>query len=164
MYHKNNPINLILNIGIILYKFVNDKLYILLYQNKEGKYDLIYNKIINDVTIDELVVNRIYDVTNYLILLEEIDTINDLYDDTTFTLIKFIKLPQKYFYLVSKDFNYYEVITDDKKIKRELKWIEFKYSNNLIHKIKNMDITKTLNKIYKKNILYSTLNKIKLYK
>ena len=164
MYHKNNPINLILNIGIILYKFVNDKLYILLYQNKEGKYDLIYNKIINDVTIDELVVNRIYDVTNYLILLEEIDTINDLYDDTTFTLIKFIKLPQKYFYLKSKDFNYYEVITDDKKIKRELKWIEFKYSNNLIHKIKIMDITKTLNKIYKKNILYSTLNKIKLYK
>ena len=163
MYYKNNPLNLILNIGIILYKFVNGKLYILFNQNIDMTYDLIYVKNIND-NIDDNIKNRIYDATNYLIQLEEIESINDLYDDTTFSLIKFIKLPEKYYDLKSTHFNYYEVITDDKKIKRELKWIEFKYSNNLIKRLKNKDIINNLNKIYKKYILNSTLNKIKLYK
>ena len=65
----------------------------------------------------------------------------------------------------------YEIITDDKRIKRQLTWIDLKYFNNFILKhnkitqrLKNKDINKNLNKIYKNYNLYSTLSKIKLYK
>jgi hypothetical protein len=101
-----------------------------------------------------------------LILLENnLHNFNDeFYNETTFTLIKFIKLPVNYFELKSTDFNSYEIITDDEKIKRELKWTELKYFNKVAKKLKNKDITKNLNKIYKNYTLSLTLNKIKLYK
>jgi hypothetical protein len=141
----------------------------------------ITNQMINQMTNDlldlnEIIINRVYNVTNYLIHLEEIkeenrEIINEFYDDVTFGLIRFIKLPDKYTRIKSNDFNLYEIVTDDKKIKRKLAWIDLKYFNNFILKnnkitqrLKNKDINKNLNKIYKNYNLYSTLNKIKLYK
>jgi hypothetical protein len=168
-YYKNDPIKPIMFLGILLYKFVDNKLYILLYQSRDSKYDLIYhtnkNKN-NDIHIDEIIIDRVYNATNYLILLENnLHNFNDeFYNETTFTLIKFIKLPVNYFELKSTDFNSYEIITDDEKIKRELKWTELKYFNKVAKKLKNKDITKNLNKIYKNYTLSLTLNKIKLYK
>jgi hypothetical protein len=179
MYYKNDPLKPIIFIEIILYKFENNKMYILLYENLESKYDLIYeltNEIIDFneiIDLNEIIKKRVYNATNYLINLEEInkEQINELYDDVIFGLIRFIKLPDKYIGIISLDFNFYEIITDDKKIKRQLTWIELKYFNNFILKynkitqrLKNRDINKNLNKIYKNFYLYSTLNKIKLYK
>lgn len=177
MYYKDNPLKPIIFIGIILYKFENNKIYILLYQNLESKYDLIYENI-NDlilVDLNEIINNRIYSATNYLIDLKEInkEQINEFYDDETLGLIRFIKLPDKYTNLTSDDFNLYEIQTDEKKIKRILRLIELRYFNNFIlknnkitNKLKNKDIIKNivinLNKIYKNYKLYSTLNKIKL--
>lgn len=167
-YYNNDPLKLIMHIGVILYKFAENKLYIFLCENLECKYDLIYY----DNNIIENIINRVYNATNYLILLD-IDTvneqqINDFYDELSFTLIKFIKLPDNYCDLKSIDFNLYEIISDDIKIKRELKWIELKYFNNFIlknnkvtNKLKNKDILKNLNKIHKNYILCLTLHKIK---
>jgi len=184
MYYKNDPLKPIIFVGIILYKFENNKFYILLYQNLESKYDIIYdttNKLI-DLDLNEIICNRIYNATNYLIHLEEmknekinqtnqIDQINEFYDEITFGLIRFIKIPDKYADLKTFDFNFYEIQTDEKKIKRILRWIELRYFNNFLlknnkitQKLKNKDIIKNLNKIYKNHNLYSTLNKIKLYK
>jgi hypothetical protein len=184
MYYKDDPLKPIIFIGIILYKFENNKFYILLSQNLESKYDLIYeiyaDKICTNELLDlnDIINNRIYNATNYLIDFKDInkeqinkEQINDFYDDITFGLIRFIKLPDKYTKLTSFDFNLYEIQTDEKKIKRKLIWIEYKYFNNFLlknnkvtHKLKNKDIIKNLNKIYKNYNLYSTLNKIKLYK
>lgn len=183
MYYKDDPLKPIIFIGIILYKFENNKFYILLCQSLESKYDLIYengNELLDLEDLNEIICNRIYNATNYLINLEEInkeqiqkekEQINEFYDDITFGLIRFIKLPDKYTKLTSIDFNLYEIQTDEKKIKRILRWVELKYFNNFILKnnkvmqrLKNKDIIKNLNKIYKNYNLYSTLNKIKLYK
>jgi hypothetical protein len=177
MYYKDDPLKPIIFIGIILYKFENNKLYILLCENLESKYDLIYEMTYEMTYVllnfNEIIVNRIYNATNYLIHLEEIkkEIIDEFYDDVTFGLIRFIKLPDKYTRIKSNDFNLYEIVTDDKKIKRKLTWIDLKYFNNFIlknnkitHRLKNRDINKNLNKIYKNYNLYSTLNKIKLYK
>lgn len=175
MYYKDDPLKPIIFIGIILYKFENNKFYILLCQNLESKYDLLYeniNDLLDLVDINEIICNRIYNATNYLINLGgNKEQINEFYDDITFGLIRFIKLPDKYTKLSSVDFNLYEVQTDEKKIKRILRWIELRYFNNFIlknnkitQKLKNKDIIKNLNKIYKNYNLYSTLNKIKLYK
>ena len=50
-------------------------------------------------------------------------------------------------------------------MKKKLKENNFILKNNKItHKLKHKDINKILNKIYKNHNLYSTLNKIKLYK
>ena len=171
MYYKNDPLKPIMFIGILLYKFVDNRLYILLYQSIDSKYDLIYytNKN-NELPLDEIISERVYNATNYLILLENnLHNFNDeLYNETTFTLIKFIKLSDNYLYLRSIDFNSYEIITDDEKIKRKLKWVELKYFNKVAKKLNNKDITKNitknLNKIYKNYTLSLTLNKIKLYK
>jgi len=166
-YYKNDPMKPIMLIGILLYKFVDNKLYILLYQSIDSKYDLLYdtNKN-NDISIDELISERVYNATNYLILLDNNSyNFNDeFYNETTFTLIKFIKLFGNYLNIRSIDFNLYEIITDDKKIKRELKWVELKYFTKVAKKLKNKDIIKNLNKIYKNYTLSLTLNKIKLYK
>lgn len=183
MYYKDDPLKPIIFIGIILYKFENNKFYILLCQSLESKYDLIYengNELLDLEDLNEIICNRIYNATNYLINLEEIkkeqiqkekEQINEFYDDITFGLIRFIKLPDKYTKLTSIDFNLYEIQTDEKKIKRILRWVELKYFNNFILKnnkvmqrLKNKVIIKNLNKIYKNYNLYSTLNKIKLYK
>lgn len=179
MYYKNDPLKPIIFIGIILYKFENNKFYILLYENLESKYDLIYETIndsLDSLDLNEIIINRVYNVTNYLIHLEEIkkenrEILNEFYDDITFGLIRFINLPDKYTRIKSNEFNLYEIVTDDKKIKRQLTWIDLKYFNNFILKnnkitqrLKNKGINKNLNKIYKNYNLYSTLNKIKLYK
>lgn len=165
-YYKNDPLKPIINNGIILYKFLNNKLCILLCKYNDGKYDLLSHT--NEINI----IDRVYNATNYLILLE-ISNINDnlnddLYDDSTFTLIKFVKLPEKYLNLNSQDFNTYEIITDENKIKRELKWIELKYfinfiikNNKITAKLRNKDITKNLNLINKKISLDLTLSKLK---
>ena len=163
-YYKNDPLKPIMIICIILYKFTNNKLYILLCKNNDGKYDLIH-------TNNDNIIERIYNATNYLILLDITTFDNnfneDFYDETTFTLIKFIKLPDNYLNVKSEDFNNYEIITDEIKVKRELKWIDLKYFNNFIiknnkitSKLKNKDITKNLNSIHKKISLDLTLNKI----
>jgi hypothetical protein len=176
LYYHNNPIKPIINIGIILYKFLNNKLYLFLCQNIDGKYDLIFhdnkyfNNDNNELSIIDFIINRIYNATNYLILLNKNDLTKlfELYDKTTLTLIYFIKLPNSYTNLKSSDFNTYEIITDDIKIKRELKWIEMSYFINFILKNKkinlklsNKDIVKNLKLIEKNNILNVTLNKIK---
>ena len=151
MYYKNDPIKQIMNIGIILFKFQNNNIYILLCQNFDGKYDLIYHMYMNmhmnmnNTSTDDIIIERLYNATNYQILLEKTNNqinYDELYDDCTLTLIKFIKLPNNYIHLNSSDFNYYEVITDEKKNKRELKWIELKYFNNFI--LKNNKITQRL--------------------
>ena len=108
MYYKDDPLKPIIFIGIILYKFENNKFYILLCQNLESNYDLIYentNELLDLIELNEIICNRIYNATNYLIHLEEInkeqiqkekEQINEFYDDVTFGLIRFIKLPEKY--------------------------------------------------------------------
>lgn len=172
MYHNNNPIKPIINIGVILYKFINNKLHILLCKI-DDKYDLIYytnNSIANSASVCDRVIERIYNATNYLILLDINDikknTTFESYDELSLTIIKFIQIPNNYLYLESFYFNCYEIITDDEKIKRELKWIEFEYFNNRIifnnkvqTRLKNKDVTKILHSIYKNHNLY--LNKIK---
>jgi len=179
MYYKDDPLKPIIFIGIILYKFENNKFYIMLCENLESKYDLIYETIndsLDSLDLNEIIVNRVYNVTNYLIHLEEIkeenrEILNEFYDDVTFGLIRFIKLPDKYTRIKSNDFNLYEIVTDDNKIKRKLAWIDLKYFNNftlknnkITQRLKNKNINKNLNKIYKNYNLYSILNKIKLYK
>ena len=42
-YYNNDPMKPIMLIGILLYKFVDNKLYILLYQSIDSKYDLLYD-------------------------------------------------------------------------------------------------------------------------
>jgi hypothetical protein len=172
MYYKNDPIKQIINVGVIIFKIENNMIYILLCHNLDGKYDLIYQMINFDyednIYIDDIIIERVYNSTNYQILLDKNSMNEELYDDTSLSLIKFIKLNNHYLHLKSTDFNLYEIISDEKKIKRELKWIELKYFNNFILKnnkitqrLKNKDITKILNKIYKNYKLCLTLNKVR---
>jgi len=163
-YYNNDPLKPIMNISLFLYKFVNCKLFLLLYDDFSGLYDAINISPMNNDSdsnsdIFDIITERIYHVSNYQIEFKTnsaINSQNEYYDDNTLTMIKLLELPYEYENLTSSDFNFYEIITDEKKIKRKLIW--FTYDNVIKYILKYNKIKQKIKYNKLKNILIELIN------
>ncbi len=143
-YMNNDPTKPIIYIGVIFFCYKNNKIRFLLMENDLTKYE--------DIGLDIRISNNICDIlrihTNYLIDLELEDISKlyskDIYVSQELSLIKFIHAPQNIIDLKAEDFGTYTVLTNDKKIKRHINWIDKDYILKVLSKFNKL--SKKLNK------------------
>ena len=143
-YMNNDPTKPIIYIGVIFFCCKNNKIRFLLMENDLTKYE--------DIGLDICKSNNICDIlrihTNYLIDLELGDLSKlyskDIYLSQELSLIKFISAPENIINLKNEDFGTYTVISNDKKIKRRINWIERDYILKVLSKFNKL--SKRLNK------------------
>ena len=137
-YINNDPTKPVKYIGIIFFCCKNNKIKFLLLENIMTKYE--------DIGLDISITNNICDIlriqTNYLIDLE-LDDLSKLYSKDIYisqelTLIKFIRAPENIIELKSEDFGTYTVISNDKKIKTHINWIEKDYILKVLSKFNKL--------------------------
>ena len=142
-YMNNDPTKPIIYIGVIFFCCKNNKMRFLLMENDMTKYE--------DIGMDIHKSNNICDIlrihTNYLIDLE-LEDINKLYSKDVYisqelTLIKFIHAPQNIIDIKNEDFGTHTVLSNDKKIKRHINWIDRDYILKVLSKYNKL--TKKLN-------------------
>jgi hypothetical protein len=137
-YMNNDPTKPIIYMGVIFFCCKNNKMRFLLMENDMTKYE--------DIGLDIRISNNICDIlrihTNYLIDLKQEDINNlyskDVYISQELTLIKFIHAPQNIIDLKSDDFGTYTVLSNDKKIKRHINWIERDYILKVLSKFNKL--------------------------
>jgi hypothetical protein len=133
-YINNDPTKPIIYMGVIFFCYKNNKIRFLLMENDFTKYE--------DIGFDIRISNNICDIlrihTNYLIDLqmEDISKLysKDIYLSQELSLIKFIHAPQNIIDLKDEDFGTYTVISNDKKIKRNINWIDKDYILKVLSK------------------------------
>jgi hypothetical protein len=143
-YINNDPTKPIIYMGVIFFCYKNNKIRFLLMENDFTKYE--------DIGFDIRISNNICDIlrihTNYLIDLqmEDISKLysKDIYLSQELSLIKFIHAPQNIIDLKDEDFGTYTVLTNDKKIKRHINWIDKDYILKVLSKFNKL--SKKLNK------------------
>jgi hypothetical protein len=166
-YFNNDPTKPIIYIGIIFFCCKLNKIKFLLLENNMTKFE--------DIGLDINVCNNLCDIlriqTNYLIDLE-LNDFNKLYSKDVYisqelTLIKFISAPQNIIDLKYDDFGTYTVLTNNKKIKRHINWIDKDYIlkvlskfNKLSKKLNNKEILDTFRNIEVESNINNTLKSI----
>jgi hypothetical protein len=167
IYINNDPTKPVMYIGVIFFCCKNNKMKFLLLENIMTKYE--------DIGLDISISNNICDIlriqTNYLIDLE-LEDINKLYSKDIYisqelTLIKFIRAPENIIELKSEDFGAYTVLTNDKKNKRHINWIDKDYIlkvlskfNKLSKKLNNKEVMDTFRNIEIETNINNTLKSI----
>jgi hypothetical protein len=174
LYIDNDPTKPVIYIGIIFYAYFqkDNCIKFLLMENSFAKYEDI-GIIIDNNNIDNNIIRAIQFHTNFLIdLSEDLNTIKspqDIYISSEMSLIRFVKAPNEFINFKTTDFGSYTVKSNDEKIKRYIKWIDYNYLFKFLYKFNKMskklvdkhiiDKFKSINSEHNLNLILSDIHK-----
>lgn len=166
IYIDNDPIKPVLYVGVVFYKYENGKINLLFIENENLKIDIIKDKI--DLDMNTSIQKLLQYHTNFLIDLSHNEIDNLLKTNTTYstyisselTVIYFMQALPEICILTHEDFGTYTIVSNDKKYRRSIKWIDDQLLFKFIYRYKKA--SKTLNYVQVKNEINCLIKKYKL--